>query len=86
MTVVCILSGMSAGEPTGQPESATATPTTYRGPVQTARYAFVIVDNATRYPEGVPLRSISAKSVAQVLFQLIFRVGIPKEILTEQGT
>ena len=46
----------------------------------------VLVDYATRYPEAVPLRNISAKSVAQALFQMISCVGIPKEILTDQGT
>ncbi|XP_061898861.1 uncharacterized protein LOC133646933 isoform X2 [Entelurus aequoreus] len=50
------------------------------------RFVLVLVDYATRYPEAVPLRSISAKSVAQALFQVISRVGIPKEILTGQGT
>ncbi len=49
-------------------------------------FALVLVDYATRYPEAVPLRSISAKSVAEALFRLISRVGIPKEILTDQGT
>ena len=34
----------------------------------------------------MPLRNISAKSVAQALFQVISRVGIPKEILTDQDT
>ena len=50
------------------------------------RFVLVLVDYATRYPEAVPLRTISAKSVAQALFQVISRVGIPKEILTDQGT
>uniref|UniRef100_A0A3P8QWH1 ribonuclease H n=2 Tax=Astatotilapia calliptera TaxID=8154 RepID=A0A3P8QWH1_ASTCA len=50
------------------------------------RFVLVLVDYATRYPEAVPLRTISAKSVAQTLFQVISRVGIPKEILTDQGT
>ncbi len=50
------------------------------------RFALVLVEYATRYPEAVPLRSISAKSVAEALFRLISRVGIPKEILTDQGT
>uniref|UniRef100_A0A8P4KG28 Gypsy retrotransposon integrase-like protein 1 n=1 Tax=Dicentrarchus labrax TaxID=13489 RepID=A0A8P4KG28_DICLA len=49
------------------------------------RFVLVLVDYATRYPE-VPLRTISAKGVAQALFQVISRVGIPKEILTDQGT
>ena len=50
------------------------------------RFVLVLVDYATRYPEAVPLRTISAKGVAQALFQVISRVGIPKEILTDQGT
>ncbi len=50
------------------------------------RFALVLVDYATRYPEAVPLRTISAKSVAEALFRIISRVGIPKEILTDQGT
>ncbi len=49
------------------------------------RFALVLVDYATRYPEAVALCSISAKSVADALFHLIFRVRIPKEILTDQG-
>uniref|UniRef100_A0AAQ4RLE8 Gypsy retrotransposon integrase-like protein 1 n=1 Tax=Gasterosteus aculeatus aculeatus TaxID=481459 RepID=A0AAQ4RLE8_GASAC len=49
-------------------------------------FVLVLMDSATRYPEAVPLRNISAKSVAQALFQVISRVGIPKEILTDQGT
>ena len=50
------------------------------------RFVLVLVDYATRYPEAVPLRNISAKNVAQALFQVISRVGIPKEILTDQDT
>ena len=42
------------------------------------RFVLVLLDYATRYPEAVPLRNISAKSVAQALFQIISRVGIPK--------
>ncbi len=50
------------------------------------RFALVLVDYATRYPEAVALRNISATSVAEALFSMISRVGIPKEILTDQGT
>ncbi len=50
------------------------------------RFALVLVDYATRYPEAVALRNISAKSVAEALFSMISRVGIPKEIVTDQGT
>ncbi len=44
------------------------------------RFALVLVDYATRYPETVALRNISAKSVAEALFSMISRVGILKEI------
>ncbi len=34
------------------------------------RFALVLVDYAMQYPEAVPLRSISAKSVAEALFRI----------------
>ncbi|KAL0152472.1 hypothetical protein M9458_052195 [Cirrhinus mrigala] len=49
-------------------------------------HILVIVDYATRYPEAVPLRKATAKAIAQELFLLASRVGIPAEILTDQGT
>jgi hypothetical protein len=50
------------------------------------RYVLVICYYATRYPEAVPLHSIDAEHVAEELVKLFSRVGIPKEILTDQGT
>ncbi|KAL0194996.1 hypothetical protein M9458_008568, partial [Cirrhinus mrigala] len=49
-------------------------------------HILVIVDYATRYPEAVPLRKATAKNIARELFLLFSRVGIPSEILTDQGT
>ncbi len=49
-------------------------------------FALVLVDYATRHPEAMHLRTISAKSVVDALFRVISRVGIPKEILTDQDT
>jgi transposase InsO family protein len=46
----------------------------------------VLIDYATRYPVAIPLHNISAKIVAQALFHEISRLGIPKELLTDQGT
>ncbi len=48
-------------------------------------HILVIVDYATRYPEAIPLRKATAKAIAQELFLLSSRVGIPAEILTDQG-
>lgn len=50
------------------------------------RYILVICDYATRYPEAVPLQSIEADHIAEELVKLFARVGIPEEILTDQGT
>jgi hypothetical protein len=44
------------------------------------------VDVATRYPEAVPLKTITAESVAEALIEIFSRVGVPDEILSDQGT
>ena len=50
------------------------------------RYVLVVCDYATRYPEAMAMRSVEAERVAEELVTLFARVGIPKEILTDQGT
>lgn len=50
------------------------------------RYILVIMDYATGYPEALPLRAATAKAVARELFHLFSRVGIAREILTDQGS
>lgn len=50
------------------------------------RFILVICDYATRYPEAYPLREFTAKQVANVLLHFFSHVGIPKEVLTDQGT
>ena len=50
------------------------------------RYILVVCDYATRYPEAVALKSIDAEHIAEELVQLFARVGIPEEILTDQGS
>ena len=49
------------------------------------RYILVLVDYATRYPEALPLRAATAKAVAKELLLLFRRVGIAREVLTDQG-
>eukprot|EP00731_Ephydatia_muelleri_P004053 Em0002g229a len=49
------------------------------------KYILVICDYATRYPEAVPLKSIDAESVAEELIKVFARMGVPREILTDQG-
>ena len=50
------------------------------------QYILVICDYATRYPEAMALRKVDAGSMAKQLIQLFSRVGIPREILSDQGT
>lgn len=50
------------------------------------RFILVISDYATRYPEAIPLRSVTAHKVAEVLNDLFARHGIPEQIFTDQGT
>ncbi len=51
-----------------------------------ARYLLTYVCMATRWPEAIPLRSITARSVADGLLEIFSRTGIPEKILTDQGS
>ena len=60
------------------------------GPLQrTARgnkYILTMMDFATRYPEAIPLRKIDATTVAEALCETFTRLGLPEEILSDQGS
>ena len=50
------------------------------------RYVLVIPDYATRHPKAVALRSTDAEHIAEELVTVFSRVGVPHEILTDQGS
>ena len=50
------------------------------------RYILTLVDYATRYPEAVPLKKLNTEAEAEALLDIYSRVGIPEEVLTDQGT
>ena len=51
------------------------------------RYILTLVDYATSYPEAVPLEKITTQAVAEALLDIYSStVGIPEEVLTDQGT
>ena len=50
------------------------------------RYILVVRDYATRFQEAIALKSITAETIPEELIKLFARVGIPEEILTDQGT
>jgi len=49
------------------------------------RYILTMVDYATRYPEAVALKDIIAETVAEALVNMFSRVGVPRELLSDQG-
>ena len=50
------------------------------------QYILVVVDYATRYPEAIAVKSTDAETVAQELVNIFARLGIPDELLTDQGS
>lgn len=61
------------------------------GPIHPAnesghRYILTLIDCATRYPEAVALKAVSTEAVAEALVNVYSRVGVPEEILSDQGT
>lgn len=49
------------------------------------RYVLTLIDFATRYPDAVALPSIDAVSIAEALLEIFSRVGLPREVVTDQG-
>lgn len=58
------------------------------GPLEESlnRFILSIMDYATRYPEAIPLRVAMSQSILEALIPFFCRVGIPEEILMDQGT
>uniref|UniRef100_A0A1A8GVS8 Gypsy retrotransposon integrase-like protein 1 n=2 Tax=Nothobranchius korthausae TaxID=1143690 RepID=A0A1A8GVS8_9TELE len=50
------------------------------------RFLLTIMCTATRFPEAVPLSSITAKAVIKALTSFFSLVGLPKVLQTDQGT
>ena len=49
------------------------------------KYILVMCDYATRWPEAVALKAIDAETVAEEMVRIFTRVGVPEEMLTDQG-
>ncbi|GFS10464.1 Gypsy retrotransposon integrase-like protein 1 [Elysia marginata] len=50
------------------------------------RFTLTLIDYATRYAEAVPLRKIDTEIVAEALVDIYSRLGVPEEVLSDQGT
>lgn len=49
------------------------------------RYILTMVDYATRFPEAIPLKSVTTVEVAEAMVDMFSRLGVPEEILSDQG-
>ena len=50
------------------------------------KYILTMMDFATRYPEAIPLKKTDAATVCDALCEVFTRLGIPDEILSDQGS
>ena len=49
------------------------------------RFVLTVVDYATRYPEAVVLIGEKEETVTEALAGIFSRVGVPREVLSDQG-
>ncbi|GFS82288.1 hypothetical protein NPIL_576731 [Nephila pilipes] len=49
-------------------------------------YCLVMIDQHSRWPEAIPLRSLSAKATCDALMEIFMRTGIPNVIASDMGT
>ena len=50
------------------------------------KYLLTCIDNATRWPEAVPIRTTTARAVISVLTDIFARTGFPVKITTDNGS
>ena len=60
------------------------------GPFPTAvggfKYLLTCIDNATRWPEAIPVRSTTAKVIISALTDIFVRCGFPVKITSDNGS
>ena len=49
------------------------------------KYILTSMCLAIKYPEAINLRKVDARTVAEALLETFSRIGIPAELLTDQG-
>ena len=50
------------------------------------KYILTCICLACKYPDAIPLKRVDVESVAESMLEVLSRTGIPKEILTDQGS
>jgi hypothetical protein len=50
------------------------------------RFLFVVIDTFTRWIEVMPVVNITQEAAVKFLHSIIYRFGVPKRVLTDNGT
>ncbi|CAB4001952.1 Retrovirus-related Pol poly from transposon [Paramuricea clavata] len=50
------------------------------------KYVLTLIDYGTRYPEAIPLKTTHSRVIAEALISVFSRVGLPNEIVSDQGS
>ena len=50
------------------------------------RYILVLMDYATKWPEAYPMKAVDSESVARTLIDIFAHLGVPDELLTDNGS
>ena len=50
------------------------------------RYILTLCDYSTKYPEAISFENSCTETAANALTEIFSRTGIPKEILSDQGS
>ena len=50
------------------------------------KYLLTYICMASRYPDAIPLKSVTAEDIAEGMLDIFSRTGLPRELLTDRGT
>jgi hypothetical protein len=50
------------------------------------RFLFIIINTFTKWIEAMPMENITQEAAAKFLQSIIYRFGIPRRVLTDNGT
>ena len=50
------------------------------------RYLLTVIDLATRFPEAIPLKNVTATDIAEALLGVFTSHGVPRQLLSDQGS
>ena len=56
------------------------------GPFPRTKYILLTICLASKYPEAILLKDVRAETVAEGMAEVFSRIGVPRQLLTDQGS